>query len=545
MQRILFSLLLLLQQNYSISSNNGQQSKADVIVFSYDRPLQLYALLESLYLYTTDINSVSVIYRTSANDFAQAFNTVALDFPEVIFLHQQSIDDFKTLTVQAIENSSSDYVVFAVDDNIVKDTTCLAECIEWLEKTNAYGFYLKLGTHLNYCYTENKPQAVPAYQPVHESIYSWQFKEGEKDWNYPNTMDMTLYRKKDIIDLFRSFAYTNPNLLESSWASWWVHHGAPSNHGLFYEHSKTLNIPLNKVQTAFILNRDMDLYTPQELLEKFEAGYKIDIKPLYQMFNKAVHTEYAPTFISRSKKNSSLHIGLCIMATGKYIHFVESLLDSAEKYFCPHHKKTYFIFTDSTEQNLLATSYKERIVIIPQQRLGWPYDTLMRFAIYDKHQHFFAETDYMFATDADMLFVDFEGDEILHDRIATQHPGFEKNIPLWGSEPPYDRNTFSTAYIPYGEGTYYFAGGFYGGKTNEFISMINTITKNILTDLEKYNYIAIWHDESHLNRYFIDHQPSKILDRSYCYPENGVAKGYPPCSPKLLALDKNHEEIRE
>jgi histo-blood group ABO system transferase len=544
MKKHLVLILLLLHFSFS-HTGQAEQNTADVIIFSYDRPLQLYAMLESLYKYTTNINSVAVVYRTSNDRFAQAFNTVSIDFPEVTFLHQQSVDDFKTLTVNAIENSTSDYIVFAVDDNIVKDTTCLSECIEWLEKTNAYGFYLKLGTHLNYCYTENKPQAVPPYQSVHESICSWQFKDGEKDWNYPNTVDMTLYRKKDIIDLYRSLPYTNPNLLEGNWASWWVTYGAPSNFGLFYEKSKILNIPLNKVQTIFMLNRDMELYTPQELLEKFNAGYKMDIEPLHHMENKAVHTEYAPTFIFRNKKLQSVHIGLCIVATGKYIQFVKPLLDSAEKYFCPQHRKTYFIFTDSTEHDLLTTPYKERIVILPQKRLGWPYDTLMRFSIYNEHKNLFADTDYMFATDADMLFVGLEENEILHDRVATQHPGFEKNIPLWGSEPPYDRNTFSTAYIPYNEGTHYFAGGFYGGATTEFISMIDTLTKNILTDLEKYNYIALWHDESHLNRYFIDHKPSMILDRSYCYPENGIAKGYPPCSPKLLALDKNHNEIRE
>ena len=540
------TILMLLLLHFSFSQTyQAERNRADVIIFSYDRPLQLYAMLESLYKYTTDINSVAVVYRTSNDRFAQAFDSVAMDFPEVTFLHQQSIDDFKTLTVNAIANSTSDYIVFAVDDNIVKDTVCLAECIEWLEKTNAYGFYLKLGTHLNYCYTENKLQAVPPYQHICNTICSWEFKDGEKDWNYPNTVDMTLYRKKDIIDIFHSLSYSNPNLLEGNWASWWIKHGAPSDFGLFYEKSKILNIPLNKVQTEFILNRDMELYTPQELLEKFEAGYKMDIEPLYLMENKAVHTEYAPTFIPRNKKSQQLHIGLCIVATGKYIQFVKPLLDSAEKYFCPQHKKTYFIFTDSTQNDLLTTSYKENIIIIPQKRLGWPYDTLMRFAIYNQHKALFAETDYMFATDADMLFVGFEGDEILHDRVATQHPGFEKNIPLWGSEPPYDRNAFSTAYIPYNEGTYYFAGGFYGGSRHEFISMIDLITQNILTDLEKYNYIALWHDESHLNRYFIDHEPSMILDRSYCYPENGIAKGYPPCYPKLLALDKNHDEIRE
>ena len=243
-----------------------------------------------------------------------------------------------------------------------------------------------------------------------------------------------------------------------------------------------------------------------------------------------------------------LHIGLCIVATGKYISFVKPLLDSAQKYFCPQHVRTYFIFTDAdqvTLEPLTQSSYHDNIVITYQKRFGWPCDTLMRFSVYKEHKDLFAGMDYVFATDADMLFVDVEGDEILSDLVGTNHPGFEKNKPLWGSEPPYDRNPRSTAYIPFNEGSYYFAGGFYGGCTARFIQLVETLTNNILIDREKLNYIAIWHDESHLNRYFIDNPPTLILDRSYCYPENGEIKGYPACSPKLLALDKNHAEIRE
>lgn len=550
MKKIIF-LLLTIVTNILLGHASPERSTADLIIFSFDRPLQLYALLESVEKYISDVNSIAVIYRTSNDRYNNAFNEVASQFPHVQFLHQQSISDFKTLTIQAIEQSTSDYVVFAVDDNIVKDTIVLNECIQWLEKTNAYGFYLKMGSHLDYCYTENSAQKLPPLTHINDTIFAWEFESGEKDWRYPNTVDMTLYRKKDLLSSFKSFDYTNPNLLEGKWAAWWVQHKAPSPIGLFYENSKILNIPLNKVQTINILNRDMNLYTPEELLEKFEAGYKMDIAPLYQFNNKAVHTEYEPIFIVDSKRknhNQQLNIGLCIVATGRYIQFVKPLLDSAEQYFCPMHKRTYFIFTDSEEaglQSLRNSSYKDNIVITYQKRLGWPYDTLMRFSIYNQHKNLFAQTDYMFATDADMLFVGTEGNEILHNRVATNHPGFEKNIPLWGSEPPYDRNEKSTAYIPYDMGTYYFAGGFYGGSTAEFIKMAESITNNIITDLEQHNYIAAWHDESHLNRYFIDNPPSVILDRSYCYPENGEQKGYPQCSAKLLALDKDHAAIRE
>ncbi|HEX4069155.1 MAG TPA: hypothetical protein VHX42_03580, partial [Candidatus Babeliales bacterium] len=197
--------LFLCIQNFLIQAHNS----ADVIIFSFNRPLQLYALLESLYMHTTDINSTTVIYRASNERYNQAFNHVASQFPNAQFLHQQTIIDFKTLTIKALENSSSDYVIFAVDDNIVKDKISLHECITWLEQTNAYGFYLKLGSHLNYCYTENGPQKVPPLTSISDSILAWEFEKGEKDWHYPNTVDMTLYRKKDLISLFKSLEYTN------------------------------------------------------------------------------------------------------------------------------------------------------------------------------------------------------------------------------------------------------------------------------------------------------------------------------------------------
>ena len=62
---------------------------------------------------------------------------------------------------------------------------------------------------------------------------------------------------------------------------------------------------------------------------------------------------------------------------------------------------------------------------------------------------------------------------------------------------------------------------------------------NIYTDLGK-NIIAVWHDESHLNRYFVDHKPTVILSPSYCYPESWKL----PYKKRLLALDKNHAAIR-
>ncbi len=222
----------------------------------------------------------------------------------------------------------------------------------------------------------------------------------------------------------------------------------------------------------------------------------------------------------------SAKVGLCVMATGKYIRFVPQLIDSARKHFCNDHDVTFFIFTDG------KLSKQRDIVPIFQKRLGWPHDTLMRFSVYYDHRDKLSTMDYVFATDADMLFVGPMGDEILSARVATQHPGYV------GRRGTYETKRKSKAYIGSNEGQYYFAGGFYGGSSKEFIAMADRITKNIKIDLKR-NYIAIWHDESHLNRYFIDHKPTTILDPRYCCPEPQMLE-----DRRLLALDKNHAEMR-
>ena len=146
---------------------------------------------------------------------------------------------------------------------------------------------------------------------------------------------------------------------------------------------------------------------------------------------------------------------------------------------------------------------------------------------------FFNDFDYLFAVDADMLFVAPVGSEILSKRVATQHPGFV------GKRGTYETNRASAAYVAPQEGKTYFAGGFYGGERESFFSMMETVVANIEQDLHS-DYIAIWHDESHLNRYFIDNPPTKILSPSYCYPETWNL----PYTKRLLALDKNHHKMR-
>lgn len=227
-------------------------------------------------------------------------------------------------------------------------------------------------------------------------------------------------------------------------------------------------------------------------------------------------------------------VGLLIVATGRYIEFVEPLLKSADTHFLTEHEVTYFVFTDR-EINF-SDRINRSIVCIEQKRLGWPYDTLMRLSIYYDHRDAYDDLDYLYALDADMLFVDKVGSEILGERVATQHPGYV------GKRGTYETDSRSAAYVAPHEGEYYFAGGFNGGSKDNFLHMASTITKRIQEDFDYLpKKIAVWHDESHVNRYFIDYKPTVILSPSYCYPSSWAIAYH----KRLLALDKNHSEMRE
>ncbi len=75
------------------------------------------------------------------------------------------------------------------------------------------------------------------------------------------------------------------------------------------------------------------------------------------------------------------------------------------------------------------------------------------------------------------------------------------------------------------------------------MGMAETIAERVNKELEK-NVVALWHDESHMNRYLIDTPPTLDLDPTYCYAEEFIGTNYPYKPGKIIALKKNHNDIR-
>jgi len=229
-----------------------------------------------------------------------------------------------------------------------------------------------------------------------------------------------------------------------------------------------------------------------------------------------------------------MKIGFLTLATNKYTNFVDKLYESADKHFCNDHEVTYFLFTDKTD---FSPQTKRNHKILHIDHEPWPLITLKRYHFFCRYEQELLEMDYLYYCDADMLFVSDVKQEIFSDRVATLHPGFyNKSVKDFS----YDNNPESKAFIPKNRGKKYYAGGFNGGTTQEFLKMSKFIINNIDDDLSR-GIIARWHDESHLNYYYnIVTKPTLKLSPSYCYPESLNI----PFPKKLLALDKNHKEYQ-
>lgn len=270
-------------------------AQADLVIFSYNRPMQLYALLESIEEYVSGLDRISVIYRADA-DYHPAYHEVMHRFPSINYhLQYNPPADFKELTLQAIAGPAA-YLLFAVDDNIVTDYIDIGQCINKMERASAYAFFLRLGKNLDYCYSENRAQPLPTHSSFDDDCIVWQFAHATGDWGYPYTVDMTIYKKEEVNVYLSQLFYPNPNRLESSWAA--QAHAIMNKQGIAFNHSKITNIPANRVQTVFN-NRVMNSYSPQELLEKFNNGLKIDIYPFFKINNRSAHTPADFIFIKR------------------------------------------------------------------------------------------------------------------------------------------------------------------------------------------------------------------------------------------------------
>lgn len=234
-----------------------------------------------------------------------------------------------------------------------------------------------------------------------------------------------------------------------------------------------------------------------------------------------------------------MRVAICFIGTGKYLNFLPQYYKNIEKYFLPNYKKTFLVFTDGE-----LNDAPENVISYHQEHLEWPYVTLKRFEIIQKAKKEIEKCDWFVFLDADTLVVE----EILEDEFfdftksffGVHHPCHFLKMPPHDKFPgAFETNVLSKAYVDEKENpSVYYQGCLWGGRVPDVLKMIEKLSNNINQDLNN-NIISVWHDESHLNRFFIDNiNQVNTLGSEFAYPE--VFSEYCDFDPKIVHLSKDN-----
>ncbi|NWS94076.1 GBGT1 acetylgalactosaminyltransferase, partial [Mionectes macconnelli] len=253
---------------------------------------------------------------------------------------------------------------------------------------------------------------------------------------------------------------------------------------------------------------------------------------------------FNPEILDSAYRPLNLSIGVTAFAVGKYTRFVRRFVESAEKHFMRGYRVNYYIFTDSPQtMPSVRLQPGRRLVLVPIKKYSsWQEISMRRMETINRHiaEVTHREVEYLFCLDIDMVFHNPWGPEALGDVVAAIHPGYF-SVPR--NQFPYERRSSSAAYIPAGEGDFYYGGAVFGGLVKKVYELTRACHMTILADKAN-GIMAVWQEESHLNRHFLSHKPSKVLSPEYIWDDR---KPKPPeiHLVRFSTVDKNYNEIRD
>ena len=239
-----------------------------------------------------------------------------------------------------------------------------------------------------------------------------------------------------------------------------------------------------------------------------------------------------------------MKVAISFLGTGKYLDFLPKYYENIEKYFLPNSEKTILAFTDGE-----LDGTPENLKVFSQEHLDWPYITLKRFEIINKAREIINDHDWFVFIDGDALVVDrIEEEEFFTDKplFGVHHPCHYLKMPPHNKYPgAYEitENCNAAVDLEKYQPKVYYQGCFWGGKVPEVCAMIDELEYRVGDDLHR-NVVALWHDESHLNKYFIEN-PDLVhtYGPEYAFPE--VFKDQCTFKPKIVHLAKDNSEYQQ
>lgn len=254
---------------------------------------------------------------------------------------------------------------------------------------------------------------------------------------------------------------------------------------------------------------------------------------------------FDPTLLDAIFKPKNLTIAATVFAVGKYVMFLKDFLETAEQHFFVDFNVNIYVFTDQPQHVPTVKMAAGRMVsvrMVPSSS-RWQEISARRMELINALiQELLNSTHYIFCLDVDSKFHGRWGSESLGQTVAVVHPGYYRDP---RSRFPFERRPQSRAYMAPSDGDFYYCGGAFGGALDRVLVLTQTCSQNFRDDAKE-GIEAAWQEESHLNRYFWQNKPSKVLSPEYLWqdfkPRNpeihvvrfsGVVKNYAAIRPNV------------
>jgi len=245
------------------------------IVFSKDRAMQLQALLSSYFFYTKNYAALTILYTCSTEEHRKSY-AILKDEMKAYPVNFIQEDLFALQLRYLVKNTASDRIFFMTDDGLFVDHYDLHDSLQFDPVKNI--FSLRLGVDMDFCYSYNRPQQIPAFKEFPQSdndfkTWKWSAMKDSPDWIYPLSVDATIFLKSEVAIMLEALEFKNPNSLEYQMQQY--NDLFICRNGICYDKVKYVNVPCNIVQTEFD-NISTGAFSTAELLKLFLDGKRID-----------------------------------------------------------------------------------------------------------------------------------------------------------------------------------------------------------------------------------------------------------------------------
>lgn len=257
------------------------------------------------------------------------------------------------------------------------------------------------------------------------------------------------------------------------------------------------------------------------------------------------------------------------VATGVYLDFWMRLLPDLDRLFFPEDNLVIHLFTDRASEASKCRPRRASLVVHETPAYRWPEATLFRYELISSIAGVLEDSDVVVYLDVDTQIVDEVGSELRPETWPSElalvpHPMFYRpQGPIgWAkrlSHPrqlaadlahkiihrqglgTWEEDRSSTAFVSPKDRRTYVMGAFWLGSGSAVVEMCDELARKVRLDHGR-GYVAIWHDESHLNAYSAS-RDVHLLSPAYLYvPGVWQLKGL---NPRLICIDKGKHQLHE